>query len=119
MSVVAAGDTLTFTFDHGTPEFEVQPQSSSHFFVGDGRGQWVDVLGSAGAVIILKGFRGDMKNYAGPASLKSQGPQLLEVREVSEFEGNLQWAVGLSKPGCASVTAAGSTLTFHFVAQPA
>jgi hypothetical protein len=119
VSAVVAGDILTLAFDSGTPAFEVQPQSSSHFFVGDGRGQWVDVPGSAGAVIILKGFRGDMQNYAGPASLKSQGPLLLEVREVSEFEGNLHWAAGLSKSGCANVTAAGSNLTFHFIALPA
>jgi hypothetical protein len=118
VSAVAAGDTLTFAFERGTPEFEVQPQAGPHFLVGGGRGTWVDVPGSAGAVIVLKGFMGAVENYTGPTSIESQGPLLLEVRYMTGFEGYEYWAVGLSKPGCANVTAAGSTLTFHFISSP-
>jgi hypothetical protein len=106
---------LTLTFDQGTPQFAVKPQSSTHFLAGSGRGTWVDVPGSAGAEITLSGFRGDMQNYTGSTSIKSKGPLLLEVRHISEFEGYVDWAVGLSKQACANVMASGSTLTFQFV----
>jgi hypothetical protein len=115
VSAVAAGDTLTLTFAQGTPTFEVKTQPSSHFIAGSGRGTWVDVPGSAGAEITLSGFRGDIQNYTGSTSIKSQGPLLLEVRHISEFEGYVDWVVGLSDQACANVIASGSTLTFQFV----
>ncbi len=118
VSAVVDGDTLTLTFDQGNHEFTVKPEPSSHFFGGDGRGTWVDVAGITAAEITLTGFRGDVLNYTGPTSMKSQGPLLLEAREVSEFEGYVKWAVGLSGPACANVTAGGSTLSFQFIPAP-
>lgn len=103
------------TFSQGTPAFQVLPQPTSHFFVGDGRGDNVNMAGSAGAIIELTGFRGDVVNYPGPADMSSSGPELLEVRHVNEFEGAVHWAVGLRQPGCANVTASGSTLVFRFI----
>jgi hypothetical protein len=118
VSAVAAGDSLTLTFVQGTPAFEVKTQPDTHFLL-DPSGKPVDLAGSAGAAIVLRGFRGDMRNYTGPASIVSSGPRLLQVYEVGDFEGVVTWAVGLSGAGCASVTAAGSTLTFQFIAPPA
>jgi len=108
---------LTLTFTQGTPAFQVTPESSATFFVGDGQGQNVTVTGSAGAIVTLQGFRGDIANYGGPNDINSTGPTLLEVRHVNEFEGFVHWAVGLKQAGCADVTASGSTLTFHFFAS--
>jgi hypothetical protein len=116
--VSAAADTLTFTFQLGTPAFEVKPQASAHF-LRDPSGQPVDLAGSAGATIVLRGFRGDLQNYGGPVSITSGGPRLLQVSEIGDFEGVVTWAVGLSSPSCASVTSGASTLTFHFIASPA
>jgi hypothetical protein len=118
VSAVAAGDTLTLTFDQGTPAFEIKTQASTHF-LQDPSGKPVDLAGSAGATILLRGFRGDMRNYTGPISIISSGPRLLQVYEIGDFEGVVTWAVGLSGAGCANVTAAGSNLTFHFIAPPA
>lgn len=118
VSAVAAGDTLTLTFDQGTPAFEVKPQAGTHF-LHDPSGMPFDLTGSAGATIVLRGFRGDMRNYAGPVSIISSGPKLLQVYELGDFEGIVTWAVGLGTAGCANVTAAGSNLTFHFIAPPA
>jgi hypothetical protein len=56
-----------------------------------------------------------MQSYTGPADQPSGGPELLELKHVSEFEGVISWAVGLAEGGCANVTASGSTLSFHFV----
>jgi hypothetical protein len=118
VSAVAAGDILTLTFDQDTPAFEVKTQAGMHF-MQDPSGKPVDLAGTAGATIVLRGFRGDMRNYTGPVSIISSGPRLLQVYEIGDFEGVVTWAVGLSGAGCANVTAAGSILTFHFIAPPA
>jgi hypothetical protein len=115
VSASVSGDTLTLTFDQGTPLFEVTPQPSAHFTATTGQGAPVDLAGSAGVLIILRGFRGDMQNYTGPTSITSQGPLLLEARAIGEFEGVVGWGAGLSKPGCANVAASASTLTFRFI----
>lgn len=77
----------------------------------------MDLAGSAGALIILRGFRGDIKNYAGPVDLTPGGPLLLEVREIGDFEGVIGWAAGLSEPGCAGVISGATSLTFRFIAN--
>jgi hypothetical protein len=118
VSATAAQDTLKLTFDTGTPDFELTPQSSARFTADSGLGQPIDLAGSAGVRIVLKGFRGDMDNYVGPASFTSQGPLLLQVRSLGGYEGQVSWGAGLLRPGCASVTASGSTLTFHFIPVP-
>jgi hypothetical protein len=118
VSAVVAGDTLTLTFDQGTPGFEVKTQEGSHF-IQDPSGKSVDLAGSAGVTITLRGFRGDMRNYSGPASMMSSGPRLLQVYELGDYEGVVTWAAGLGSSGCANVTASGSVLTIQFVASAA
>lgn len=118
VSATAAQDTFKLTFEAGTPDFELAPQTSARFSADSGLGQPIDLAGSAGVRIVLKGFRGDMDNYAGPASFMSQGPLLVQVRSLGGSEGQVSWGAGLSRPGCASVTASGSTLTFHFIPLP-
>ena len=118
VSATAAEDTFKLTFDTGTPDFQLTPQASAHFRADSGLGQPIDVAGSAGVLIVLRGFRGDMDNYAGPTSFTSHGPLLLQVKSLGGWEGHVSWAAGLSRPGCANVTAKGSTLTFHFIPLP-
>ena len=115
LSATASGDVLTLTFAQGTPAFQVTPESSQTFYVGDGKGETVTMAGSAGAIIVLQGFRGDILNYGGPNDITSTGPMLLEVRHVNEFEGVVHWAVGLNKAGCANVTSGATSLTFRFI----
>ena len=110
-----AQDSFKLTFDSGTPDFELTPQTSTHFYADSGLGQPIDLAGSAGVRIVLRGFRGDMDNYVGPVSFSSQGPLLVQVKSLGGWEGQASWAAGLSRPGCASVTATGSTLTFRFI----
>ncbi len=115
VSATAAGDTFTITFATGTPQFEIAQQSSTHF-LRDPSGLPVDLAGTAGVKITLRGFRGDVQNFTGQPSMTSTGPLLLQVYEIGDFEGVISWAVGLSKAGCANVTVSGSTLTFQFIA---
>lgn len=117
LSVAVSGDTLKLTFAAGTPQFEVQPQASAHFF-GDPQGQPIDLKGAAGVRIVLRGFRGDLSNYDGQSLLTSSGPLLLQVRKTGDFEGVVSFAAGVSAPACASVTADASSLTFHFIPAP-
>jgi hypothetical protein len=117
-TATAAHDTFELTFDSGTPDFVVTPQSNAHFFFDSGRAQPIDLPGSDGVLIVLRGFRGDMANYAGPDQIAADGPLLLQVHTLGGSEGQVSWAAGLSRPGCTSVTATGSTLSFHFVASP-
>jgi hypothetical protein len=101
----------------GTPPFQIARQTDAHFF-NDPRGDAVNLAGSAGVRIAMQGFRGDMVNYAGSKTLTSNGPLLLQVASIGDFEGYVSWGVGLSGPGCANVTSSGSTLTFTFIAAP-
>jgi hypothetical protein len=114
---VVSGDTLTLTFGSGTPQFTVGQAPDTHFRY-EPRDLPFDLAGTAGVVIHMTGFRGDIVSYTGPTVLDSSGPLLLQVAEIEDFEGYVSWGAGLSEPACANVTASGSTLTFHFIPSP-
>ena len=114
-----SGDTFTLTFDSGTPQFEVTPQSSPHFLLASGKGGTIDLNGTAGVRIALSGFRGDKFNYSGPVSMTSAGPLALQAYEAGDYEGVVVWAIGASRPACAHVTATGSSLVFQLIAPSA
>ena len=115
VSATVSADTLTLTFDQGTPAFAVTPQDTAHFTETSGRGGPVDLAGSAGVLIILSGFRGDLQNYTGSMDFTPGSAMLAEVREIGDYEGVIGWAAGLNAPGCANVTAGGSTLASKFI----
>jgi hypothetical protein len=114
VSASVSGDTLTITFAKGTPAFDVVPQPTAHF-TKDPSGMSVDLAGSAGAVIHLRGFLSDANNFSGAVSTSSLGPMLRDVKVIGNFEGVISLAVGLGSAGCANVTSTATTLTFHFV----
>jgi hypothetical protein len=116
-SAAVSGDTLTLTFVSGTPRFQIEQVSNTHF-TKDPSGIPVDLAGTSGARIVLRGFRGDVANYTGQASLSSSGPLLMQASKIGDFEGVVTFAAGLSKPACANVTSSGSTLTLRFIAAP-
>ena len=113
VSQAATDDTFTLTFDQGVSQFEATPQASPNF-TADPSGLPVVLQGSAGVRIVLRGlhFPGDP---SGPSSFMPGGALVEEIRRIGDFEGVVTWAVGLRAPGCASVTASGSTLTFRFI----
>ena len=118
VSATVSGDTLTLNFDQGTPAYVVTPQATAHFTETSGRGGPVDLAGSAGVLIVLSGFRGDMQNYSGSMDFKPGSTLLAEVREIGDYEGMIGWAAGLNAPGCANVTSGSSTLTVRFIQGP-
>jgi hypothetical protein len=118
VSANVSGDVLTLTFATGTPAFEVTTQAGTHF-IKDPSGMPVDLAGKDGVQITLRGFRGDVVNLPGDPTGSSLGPLLQQVMKIGDFEGVIKIAAGLASPGCANVSASGSTLTIHFVASPA
>src|SRR5260370_2152888 len=66
VSAVADGDTLKLAFVSGTPQFEVALVASARFMV-DPSARPVDLAGTSGVAIVLRGFPGAMINYAGAA----------------------------------------------------
>lgn len=117
VSATVSGDVLTLKFASGTPQFEVKPQATATF-EQDASGQPVHLPGTAGVRIVLRGFRGDVSNYAGPNDLKTSGPLLLQASNIGDFEGVVSFAAGVSAPACANVATDQSSLTFKFVAKP-
>ena len=113
VSKAATDDIFTLTFDQGVSQFEATPQASPNF-TADPSGLPIVLQGSAGVRIVLRGlhFPGDP---SGPSSFMPGGALVEEIRRIGDFEGVVNWAVGLRAPGCASVTASGSTLTFRFI----
>ena len=92
-------DRFVVEFDNGGPAFriDVAPQNSATFTQG-ASGQTVQLRGSAGLLITIHGADGHTK-YSGPTDFRV-GSGILEARQVQDFEGVVQWALGLSAPAC-------------------
>jgi len=73
------------------------------------------LAGNAGVLIRLRGFQTTAQGNLGTITTSSLGPELTDAKKIGDFEGVVSIAVGLSSPGCAVVTATGSTLMFEFV----
>jgi hypothetical protein len=117
VSAVANGNTLTLTFNQGTPQFDVTPQPTAQF-TADASGQSVTLGGNAGVLIRLRGFQTTAQGNLGPITTSSLGPELADVRKIGDFEGVVSIGAGLQSAGCAVVVAGTSSLTFTFQAQP-
>ena len=92
-------DRLTIEFKNGQPgSIELRPQAGTAF-VRDGIGDTVYLAGKDGLLIRMKDTDGHTA-YSGATDIKTGYSGLLEVRKVGDFEGVVQWALGLAKPAC-------------------
>jgi hypothetical protein len=96
----AGYDRLTIEFQNGIPaSVDISPQSSA-VFTRSPSGQPVALAGSAGILITLHGAD-EHTAYSGSTDLKTGYPEgLVEAGQVQDFEGTVQWGLGLSKPAC-------------------
>lgn len=95
----AGYDRITIEFNNTIPkQGEVATQSSSIFTQG-ASGQPVTLAGNAGILVTMHGADAHTA-YSGPIDFKTGYPVLLEARQVQDFEGTVQWGLGLSKPAC-------------------
>jgi hypothetical protein len=92
-------DRITVTFSNGAPrEYELKKTSSAAFTQG-ASGQTIVLPGSAGLLIIIRGAD-EHTNYSGPTDFKTGYKEILEARQVEDFEGTVQWGLGLSTSAC-------------------
>ena len=95
----AGYDRITITFNNGAPgEYELKKQSSATF-TEDASGRTVVLPGSAGLLIIVRGADAHT-NYSGPTDFKTGYAEILEARQMGDFEGVVQWGLGLSTSAC-------------------
>ncbi len=91
-------DRITIEFSNGqASRVEVTPQNNSTFTQG-ASGQTVQLQGADGILITIRGAD-EHTSYSGPGDFHV-GPGILEARQVQDFEGVVQWGLGLAKPGC-------------------
>ena len=92
-------DRLTIQFQNGAPgSIEVRPQDSTTFTESP-RGSTVTLAGRSGLLVIIRGADAHTA-YTGPRDFKTGYPGLLQAHQVEDFEGQVQWGLGLSQPGC-------------------
>jgi hypothetical protein len=91
-------DRLTIEFASGHPTGLALSEQSSTFTQG-GSGQPITLEGSAGILVTIRGAD-EHTGYSGPIDFKTGYPVLLEARQVQDFEGTVQWGLGLSKSPC-------------------
>ena len=92
-------DRITIEFQDGPPaSIELRPQSNSTFTTSP-KGEVVTLAGSAGLLVVMRGAD-EHTAYSGATDFKTNYPVLLEARQMEDFEGIVQWGLGLSKSAC-------------------
>jgi hypothetical protein len=92
-------DRLTVQFQNGQPaSIELRPQSGA-VFTNSPKGDQVTLVGKNGILVIIHGA--DLHaSYSGSRDLKTGYVALVEVRQVEDFEGVVQLALGVSGATC-------------------
>jgi hypothetical protein len=99
MGTHAGYDRITIEFTNGIPgKADVTPQNNATFTQG-ASGQSVTLAGSAGVLITMRGAD-EHTAYSGPTDIKTGYSVLVEARQVQDFEGTVQWGLGLSTSAC-------------------
>jgi len=89
--------------------------------VTDGEGAPVDVEGEAFVAVTFMARGVDLSGeefveiYTGPREFHLDGPIVLEVEQLGDFEGMVSWGIGLSEKTCYTVDAGPDHLTITFV----
>jgi hypothetical protein len=95
----AGYDRITIEVGSGQlTNITVEPQSNATFTQG-ASGQTIVLRGTAGLLVTIHGAD-EHTAYTGATDFKTNYPVLLESRQVQDFEGTVQWGLGLSKSAC-------------------
>lgn len=116
----AASDTLTVRFDAAVPPYRMSVNPSGVQFTGGGGKDETFVLeGTAGMrldITNLDWTEPPGNQFSHGTDLRQTAPLLLEARQIGNFEGVVNIALGLRRPSCPAIaTTSGSTqlvLTF-------
>jgi len=100
-------DRLVIQFDGPVPTYTVTPQGSASF-MQDATGQILQLQGSSGVRIVIRGASGTDLNgrqtFKGSQDLTPGYPALKEARQIGDFERVFSWGLGLAQPDCVRVT---------------
>ena len=92
-------DRITIQFQNGLPgDIQIATQDNATFTQG-ASGRQVVLQGSAGLLITMVGAD-EHTQYTGPTDYKTNYPVMLEAQQVQDFEGVVQWGIGLSHSAC-------------------
>jgi hypothetical protein len=83
------------------PHYTVTPKSSAVFWL-DPSNKRVTLRGTAGIKIALFPASG-LGSFHGPTDIKTTFPQLLEARNIGDFEAVTSWGLGLRHQSCKRV----------------
>jgi hypothetical protein len=92
-------DRLTIQFQDGQPGSIALTPLSGTTFLRSPRGDHVTLAGRNGILVTLFSSDGHSA-YSGPTDIKTGDSALVEVREIQDFEGYVQYALGISGPAC-------------------
>jgi hypothetical protein len=92
-------DRLTIQFQNGQPaSIELRPQSGTVFTTSP-KGDQVTLSGTNGILVVIHGA--DLHtSYSGTTDVKTGYATLVEVRKVEDFEGVVQFGLGISGATC-------------------
>jgi hypothetical protein len=88
-------------FSGPVPTYKVVPQNSPVFTL-DPKGTKVTLDGTAGVLITVKPE--NWQAYTGPTGMRPGLPFLKQARMVQNFEGTMQWGLGIQGSPCLKVT---------------
>jgi hypothetical protein len=89
----AGYDRVTIEFKNGPPiRVDARAQVGSTFTQGPS-GREITLAGHAGVLVTIHGAD-EHTSYSGPTDFKTNYPGLKEARQVQDFEGTVQWALG-------------------------
>jgi hypothetical protein len=92
-------DRLTIEFKTGHPTDIGLTEQGSATFTQSPKGSPVTLAGSAGILLTIQGAD-EHTAYVGFFDFQTGYPVLLEASQVQDFEGTVQWGLGLSKSAC-------------------
>jgi len=95
-------DRLVIEFSGPIPGYKVQRRTGTTFTESP-RDQAVTLSGTNGVLIVLHPIL-NWTSYSGPFAFKPDYPVLREARQVENFEGYQQWALGIQGTPCLRVT---------------
>jgi hypothetical protein len=99
----AGYDRFVIQFDSPlVPSYTVKRQPKPVFTLSPS-GQSITLSGTAGVLVQVRSASG-ATSYSGPSDFTQAGfPVLKEARRIEDFEGTVQWGLGLGSPACLRV----------------
>ena len=95
-------DRLVIEFNGPIPAYSVKGRSGTSFTTSP-RGQTVTLGGTNGVLIVMHSIV-NWTSYSGPYAFEPNFPILREARQIENFEGYQQWALGIQGTPCIRVT---------------